>query len=53
MAMYRGALESLVYSIAGQVGTKTNAELPEWYRARLQDAEKVLIALSAKAGEGK
>jgi len=39
---YKEALESLCYSIAGTEGTKTNAELPEWFRLRLKDARSAL-----------
>jgi len=38
----REALESLCYSVAGTEGTKTNSELPEWYRNRLKDAKAAL-----------
>lgn len=49
-ARYREALELLCYSNAGTIGTKTNAELPEWPRARFKEAN---LALNAPAtGEG-
>jgi hypothetical protein len=42
----KGALELVCHSVAGTVGTKTNSELPEWFRLRLQEANEVLNALS-------
>ena len=37
------ALELLCGNVAGTEGTKTNSELPAFYRARLKDAQAVLI----------
>ena len=42
----REALESLVYSIAGTHGTKTNLELPEWFRCRMDYAKEALEKLN-------
>jgi hypothetical protein len=41
------AVEDVAYSIAGTVGTKTNAELPEWFRLRLVDLNNSLNAYRA------
>ena len=45
LSVAKEALELLVYSLAGTEGTKTNAELPTWYRARLKEAYLVLQKL--------
>ena len=46
-----GLLQGLCYSVAGTEGTKTNSELPEWYKARLKEANEFLKRAGSVIGE--
>lgn len=47
------AAESVAFSIAGTVGTKTNSDLPQWLRLRLQDLDTALAQASERSQEEK